>query len=345
MRRLALVFAVLLALAVIVLVAVRIPAVQDQLLARALAAGFAAPAKAAPEGGMRVVMCGTSSPLPHPERAQACVAVLVDDRMFIVDAGAGSAGVSTLLGLPLHQLTTAFVTHYHSDHIAALPDFALISWVRGRPAPLEIVGPPGITRVVEGMNRAYTLDRSYRVAHHGAELLPPELADMVARTIEAGVVYEEDGLVVRAFPVDHSPVSPAFAYRFEYGGRSVVVSGDTVADDLLAEASQGADLLLTDALSMPIVQGMERAARDAGRNRNAKIFADIQDYHADVADLGTLAERAGVNTLALYHLVPAPRNAIMESVFRRGLPDDAFLTDDGMTFDLLPGSDTVIVGD
>ena len=140
MRRLALVFAVFLALAVTALVAVRVPAVQDQLLARALAAGFAAPAQGAPEGGMRVVMCGTSSPLPHPERAQACVAVLVDDRTFIVDAGAGSAGVSTLLGLPLHQLTTAFVTHYHSDHIAALPDYALISWVRGRPAPLAVDG-------------------------------------------------------------------------------------------------------------------------------------------------------------------------------------------------------------
>ena len=219
-----------------------------------------------------------------------------------------------------------------------------MSWVAGRPAPLRVIGPAGVEQVVSGFNTAYTLDRGYRVAHHGAELLPPALHEMQAETIEPGVILDEDGLTITAFAVDHTPVAPAVGYRFDHGGRSVVVTGDTIVTPGIEAAAENADVLLSDALSLPIVQTMERAATAAGRPRNAKIAKDIQDYHANVANLGAMAEKVGVRQLALYHLVPAPRNAIMEAIFRRGLPDDAIITTDGMTFDLPPDSEEIIVG-
>ena len=120
-----------------------------------------------------------------------------------------------------------------------------------------------------------------------------------------------------------------------------MITGDTVVTDGLESMAQGVDLLLTDALSLPIVQAMERAARQAGRTRNAKIFADIQDYHADTASLAAFAERADVGRLALYHFVPAPRNTVMENVFLRDLRMDTVLTRDGMIFDLPAGSDAL----
>jgi Metal-dependent hydrolases of the beta-lactamase superfamily III len=260
-----------------------------------------------------------------------------------VDAGARSPNVASLAGLPLARLETILVTHFHSDHIAAIPDFNLMSWVAGRPAPLQIAGPEGVERVVAGMNEAYALDRGYRVAHHGAELLPPELGVLEARTIEPGVVLDENGLVIRAFEVDHAPVAPAVGYRFDYGGRSVMITGDTVVTPGLEAVAKDVDLLLTDALSLPIVKAMENAAREAGLLRNAKIFADIQDYHADTASLAAFVERAGVRTLALYHFVPTPRNTVMENVFLRDLRADTILTVDGMTFDLPAGSDDVLI--
>jgi ribonuclease Z len=322
----------------------RSPGAQDALMARAVGTALARASQAPPEGGMRVFMCGTSSPLPVPDRAQACVAVLVGERLFIVDAGARSPNVASLGGLPLERLESILLTHFHSDHISAIPDFNLMSWVAGRPAPLQVVGPEGVERVVNGFNSAYELDRGYRVAHHGAELLPPELHTIVARTIETGVIIEENGLVITAFEVDHSPVAPAVGYRFDYAGRSVAITGDTIVTPSLEAAVANVDVLLSDALSLPIVQTMERAAEAAGRPRNAKIAHDIQDYHASAASLGELAERVGVRQLALYHLVPAPRNAIMEAVFRRDLPDDAIITMDGMTFDLPPESDEIVIG-
>ncbi len=314
---------------------------QDLALSRLLAAAL--PAPRVPFDGLAVFMCGTSSPLPAPDRVQACVAISAGERLYVVDAGAGSARIATLGALPLDQLRAVLLTHFHSDHIAAIPDFNLNSWVAGRPQPLEIIGPAGVGRVVQGLNIAYAHDRSYRVAHHGAELLPPPLGVLHAREVAPGVILEEDGLTITAFAVDHSPVEPAFGYRFDYRGRSVVVSGDSIVTDTLRDAARSADLLLHDAISLPIVQSLERAAAAAGAQRQATVLKDIQDYHAPAAELGALARDAGVRQLAVYHLVPPPRNLLLERIFERDLPDDAIVTEDGMRFDLPADSEAIEV--
>ena len=292
--------------------------------------------------GLRVFMCGTSSALISPW-AQACVAVTAGEALYIVDAGTGSNATMALAGESLQHLQGVLLTHYHSDHIAGLADFNLTSWVVGRDAPLQVMGPPGVERVVAGFNEAFSLDRQYRVAHHGADLLDPEVGLLEAVPISTGVVVDQGGLRITAFPVDHTPVEPAVGYRFDYGGRSVVVSGDTVVTETLQTAAQDADLLLMDALSLPIVQTLEAAAQQLGRERQARVLLDIQDYHAATADLSALAESANVGLLALYHLVPAPQNYLLERIFERDLPDDAVMTADGMVFELPWDGDAINV--
>ena len=293
--------------------------------------------------GLRVFMCGSSSPLIAPGRAQACVAIRAGRALYVVDAGTGSNGVMTLAGEPVVGLGAILLTHFHSDHIAGIGDFNLASWVTGREAPLAVMGPSGVERVVAGFNEAFAQDRDYRVAHHGTDLLDPEVGLLQAVAVDTGVIVDRGGLRITAFPVDHAPVEPALGYRFDYGGRSVVVSGDTVVTETLRAAAQSADLLLHDALSLPIVQAMQSAAERAGRARQAKILLDIQDYHAAAADLPALAESAGVGMLALYHLVPAPRNTVMERIFERDLPGDTVMTVEGMVFELPRGTDRIRV--
>jgi ribonuclease Z len=315
---------------------------QDFLLKRLVQTAMAAP-DPEPFDGLRVFMCGTSSPLPAPGRAQACVAVTAGEHTYIVDAGAGSPLTIGLARQSLKNLRGIFLTHFHSDHIAAIGDFNLLSWVAGRPQRLEIIGPEGVDRIVAGFNEVYALDRQYRVAHHGADLLPPELHVMQSRTIEPGIALQRDGLVVRAFTVDHSPVAPALGYRFDYLGRSVVISGDSVASAELQQAAQGADLLLHDAMSLPIVMALESGARSAGRARQAQVLRDIQDYHAAIASLPDLAEQAGVRQLALYHLVPPPGNFLFAKIFERDLPAGAIVTEDAMVFELPGNSEEIVV--
>ena len=315
---------------------------QDWLLEKAVTAGMQRPAVMDNYEGLKVFLCGTSSPLPAPGRAQACVAVLAGESLYLVDAGAGSAQVAAVNRLPLERLEAAFLTHFHSDHIAALPEFNLNSWVAGRPKPLAVFGPEGVTEVIAGLNKAYRLDRTYRVDHHGAELLPPHLGVMQPELMEPGMSHERGNLTITSFRVNHDPVHPAVGYRFDYRGRSVVISGDTIITPGLIEAATGADLLLQDSLSLPIIKSFEKAS--AG-SRMEKIFFDIQDYHAHTSELSDLLEQTGVRQLALYHLVPPPQNALFEKTFMRDVPQGTVLTRDAMIFELPANSDKVIMVD
>jgi ribonuclease Z len=294
--------------------------------------------------GLRVVVCGSASPLGNdPDRARACIAVLTPEHFFIFDAGAGSPVRIAQAQLPMDRLSGVFLTHFHSDHIAALADINLTSWVAGATTSLQVYGPAGVSRVVDGFNTAYQMDREYRTAHHGEYILPKYIGLMSAVSIEPGVVLRQGELSITAFPVDHSPVSPAMGYRVDYGGRSVVISGDTIAVESLFLAARDADLLFHDALSRNLIDILIPSARQAGRERISKIMSDVIDYHADSQVIESRAEQAGIEQLVLYHLVPVPPNVLAERMFRRGLSPDTILARDLMVFDLPLDSDEIRV--
>jgi len=293
--------------------------------------------------GMRVVVCGSASPLGNdPSRAQACIAVLTPDHFFVFDTGAGSQVRIGQAQLPMARLTGVFLTHFHSDHIAALPAINLNAWVMGARASLQVYGPVGVSKVVDGFNMSYELDRQYRGNHHGEDLLPANVGPMSAVTIKPGVVFQQGDLTISAFEVDHSPVSPAVGYRVDYRDRSVVISGDTIAVDSLFSAAKDADLLFHDALAHHLIDILIPNASRAGRERIAKVMHDVIDYHADSLSIESRARQAGVKQLVLYHLVPVPPNALAERMFRRGLSPDTILAEDLMVFDL-PGASNEIL--
>jgi ribonuclease Z len=150
-------------------------------------------------------------------------------------------------------------------------------------------------------------------------------------------------LTITSFKVDHSPIDPAVGYRFDYKGRSVVITGDTIVTDRLRKVVEDADLLFSDALSLPIVRTIQDAAEARGQPRLAKVLFDIQDYHAAVTDVAELTRTSGVRMTALYHMVPGPRNALMENIFEREIENNMLLTQDGMWLTLPVGSDEILV--
>ena len=314
---------------------------QDFLLSRAATAMAGSTTQTG--DGIHVFVCGSAAPLPTEGRDQACLAVRTPDHHFIIDAGSGSGNNIRLSGLPGQALNGVLITHFHSDHIAAIPNINLGSWVAGREGPLKVYGPPGIERVVDGFNEAFAQDREYRTAHHGQDFMPIEygLLEAVAHPVESTLEFGD--LTITSFAVDHSPIKPAVGYRFDYKGRSVVITGDTIVTDRLREVIDDADLLFSDALSLPIVQTLQAAAEANGQTRMAKILVDIQDYHASVADVAELKRLTGVGMIALYHLVPGPRNALMENMFEREMTDGMVLTRDRMWFSLPAGSDAIEV--
>jgi ribonuclease Z len=276
------------------------------------------------DGALHVILCGTGSPLADAERAGPCTAVIAGGSLYLVDSGPGSWEKVQLWRLPRARLAAVLLTHFHSDHIGELGEVVTQSWIGGRTAPLTVYGPPGVESVVDGFRRAYAFDEKYRIAHHGEEAMPATGAASVAATIqvpaagESVTVLDANGLVIRAFSVDHRPVEPAFGYRFELGGRSVVVSGDTGLSESLIANAKGADLLVHEALAAHMIERVRDIALGRGQQRLAKMMGDIIDYHATPAEAADIARRAGVRMLALTHLVPPPQNALVKRLFLQG---------------------------
>lgn len=325
-----------------------------RVMERALARGMAADAIAALPEGLHVLLCGAGGPLPDPVRSGPCAAVIGGHTLVVVDAGTGGARNLQRLGFAPGRVAALFLTHFHSDHIDGLGELALLRWTgAAREAPLPVHGPAGIEEVVEGFGRAYRQDAGYRVAHHGAATVPPGGAGMRAHPFaapapgEALVVWEGEGLRVTAFAVDHEPVDPAVGYRFEYGGRALVVSGDTAKSASLEAQARGADLLVHEALAPHLVARMNAAARAAGRENLAKITADIPDYHTTPVEAAEIAKAAGARHLLFYHVIPPLPLPGLERAFLAGV-SDAFaggvtLGRDGTLVSLPSGSEAVEV--
>ena len=258
-----------------------------------------------------VLLIGTTTPASRTG-AQTSAAVFVNGQFLIFDVGNNALSSMYASNLSLEEVDSVFLTHYHNDHFADLGELMQWSWINGRRRLLPVYGPTGLTQILDGFSGVYGLDRSYRVGHHGADIMPLEFAGTEAFEFVAPegddpvVVYENDGVTVEAFRATHEPIRPNVGYRIKYADTLVVISSDTILTSAVLANSQDADLLIADVMNHGAVEVLEQAARENGDERNAKIFFDIRDYHMDVRDAGELAQQANVKRLALTHLTPNP---------------------------------------
>ena len=290
------------------------------------------------DGNLHVVLCGTGSPLPDPGRVSSCTAIVTDNEFVLVDIGPGSWRKADLAQLPLGALTAVLLTHFHSDHIGDLGEAITMSWAGGRTKPLEVYGPEGVEAVVQGFLTAYQPDAGYRTTHHGEKNMPIAASRAVPKAIQPNeIVFDRNGLRIRAFPVNHEPVSPAYGYRIEYKGRVVVISGDTNKSASVEKNAAGADLLLHDSLSKNMILAAAGMADASGQKRRGDMARDIVTYHATPVEAAQTAAAAKVATLVLTHVVPALRNDAQEKQFVEGTAEvfsgKIIVARDGMRFD------------
>ncbi len=307
------------------------------------------------DDALRAVVCGSSSPVPSPS-AKACIAVIAGGKFYIVDIGSGAYNNMATWRWPLNRIGGVFLTHFHSDHIGDLGELNMNSWSQGRAGPMDVYGPPGVEQVVKGYSTAYALDQGYRTAHHGAALLNGDLWPMIPHSVplqgpaspafdRQAVVLNDGALKITAIEVHHTPVEPAYAYRFDYKGRSLVVSGDTMRHPPLARAAQGADVMFHEAQAQPMVRRLHDIAEEIGNHRLGQILSDIQRYHTSPVEAAGLANDAQVKLLVFYHYTPPVPNMIAERVFTRGVakvrPQGWLMSRDGTLIELPIGGQAV----
>ncbi len=247
-------------------------------------------------GSTRVVMLGTGTPRPDPDRSGPATAIIVNDTPYLVDFGAGvirrataayEKGVSAL-GYGGVNIKIVFLTHMHSDHTIGYPDLIFTPWVMGRREPLEVYGPRGLTAMTENVLKAWQVDIDARTG--GLNRHNPTGYKANAHEIVPGVVYRDSNVAVTAFPAHHEEMVDSFSYRFETSDRTIVVSGDTSPTQALIDHSRGCDVLIHEAYSMMAYRNCARPSPEFRRK-----------HHTSSVELAEIANEVKPGVLVTYH--------------------------------------------
>ena len=257
----------------------------------------------------RLILLGTGGG-PRPRKASSASAqvVIANDSAYVIDCGNGVARQLAFAGVPLSTLRHIFLTHHHSDHNADYGNLIWLAWCAGLRTRVDGWGPPPLekmTRLFFEMNAA---DIDIRIVDEDRVPLVPLVH--VHEFSDGGRVMQDDNLTVTATLVDHPPVVPSFAYRFDVSDRSIVISGDTLPSDNLIRLADGADVLVHEALYVPALD------RLAARVPNgAALKRSILSHHTPAEEAGRVARAAGVKKLVLSHFVPADDPAITDQMW------------------------------
>lgn len=276
---------------------------------------------------MRVTITGTGTPIMVPGRAGPGVVVQIDDGVVLqFDVGRGTTLRLTEAGLKLPDITAVFITHHHSDHLVGLSDLAMSHWLEQQPDQLNalhLVAPDGpAADIAERVLDPWQSEMTLRAAHTGRSANAQIEVTRFEATETIAPVFAVGEVTVSAVQVRHEPVIPAVAYRVDTPAGSVAISGDTAVCPNLERIATGAAVLVQEAF--------HKNALPEGLLSDPEAIAE---YHSELNEIGEMADRAGVGTLMLTHLIPPPQGpadkvSFVNEIKRAGYHGPVVVADD-----------------
>jgi len=286
------------------------PAIGRREFLAATMSPLAARLSAIAQGGRtRLVLLGTGGgPRPRTSSSASAQVIIANNAAYVIDCGDGVARQLAFAGIPLNTLRHVFITHQHSDHNADYGNLIWLAWTAGLNTRVDTWGPPPLEKMTRLFFEMNAYDIETRIANE--ERVPIVPLVHVHEIRENGAVMSDDNVTVTAALVDHPPVVPAFAYRFDARDRSIVISGDTAPSDNLARLARGADVLVHSVMFPAAID------RLVGRVPTAAALKEsILAHQTSAADAGRIAQAAGVKTLVLSHFVPADDPQITDQMW------------------------------
>jgi ribonuclease Z len=275
---------------------------------------------------MELTLLGTGCPQVDPKRMGPANLVRHGDAAFMVDCGSGATQRLVEAGSAGRALTAVLLTHLHSDHIVDLYQLFVSSWHQGRLVPQRVFGPPGTRRFVDGLFALWKPELEARIAHE--QRLNMDGLKVEVTEFTPGRILEAGGVTVRAVEVAHQPVTFAYGFVLEAGGRKLAFSGDTAYCPALIEASKGADVLVHECFIHSVMKPAPGIRTEQG-------IRNVASYHTLSSEVGKVAAAAGVKCLVLNHFVPTQfdRAGVLAEV-RRDYAGPIVIGEDLMRLDL-----------
>ena len=248
----------------------------------------------------KLIILGSGTPNPDPERYGSGYAVVVNDEAYIVDFGPGivrriSAMSPTWGGefpsMELENINTAFLTHIHSDHSGALADLILTPWIMGRDEPLNLYGPEGLKAMSENITEAYIDDINYRL--YGSQ--PANALGFttnVTEILDDGTIFKDNNIEVIAFKNAHGDFKNSFGFLFITDDKRILFSGDTAVSNNLMKYGKNLDILVHEVFSSETF---------VNKTKDWQIYH--QAHHTSSLDLGIIADELQPKKLVLSHIL------------------------------------------
>lgn len=272
----------------------------------------------------KVTLLGTGNPRPVMTRFGPSILVEAGNEKLIFDCGRGAAQRIYQLNIPFSEITGLFLTHLHSDHTVGIPDLWLTGWAMGRKTPLQVWGPAGTVAMMKHLEEAYAFD--IHVRRDMDTHLPGAGAELHAKDVDEGVIYDQGGVKVTAFLVDHGEIKPAFGYRVEYAGHSVTLSGDTRPSDNLIKYAQGTDVLIHEVIDPESYAQL--TTTDTPSQRQA-----ILGHHTTPEQAAAIFNKVKPKLAVYSHIVPSDaQNVVAET--RKMYSGPVELGEDLMTIEI-----------
>ncbi|MHB1533608.1 MAG: MBL fold metallo-hydrolase [Acidimicrobiales bacterium] len=247
---------------------------------------------------MKLVLLGTAGgPRPSDRRSAPAQAIVRGEDLYVVDCGNGVARQIVLAGLRLDRLRAVFLTHHHADHMLDVGALPFLAWTDGLREVVDLFGPAPLRDVMDHFLAMVDVDLRARQDTTGRPRFEKLLN--VTEVDRAGQVWSHGDLVVKTACVDHPPIRPSLAYRFETPDRSIVISGDTRYSPALVELATGADVLVHEAFHRGSLDLLARGGN------TSTLREHVVACHTEAAEAGRVAQEAQVGLLVLSHLVPA----------------------------------------
>ena len=250
-------------------------------------------------GATKLIVLGSGTPNPDPNRAGSAYAVVVNETPYLIDFGPGvirrAASMSPPWGGKIEAMTVknfehAFLTHIHSDHSAGLADLLLTPWIMGRDKKLNLYGPKGLEQMASSTLEAFEDDINYRI--YGTQPSNKMGYKFNFYLLSEGLIYEDENVSVEAFTVPHGSFDDAYGFRFTTEDKVIVFSGDTGPSKTLEKFAAGADILVHEVYS------------NAGFLKKTKDWQIYhQGHHTSTFEVGEIASRAKPKLLLLSHIL------------------------------------------